>query len=218
MKRFKYDWLVYGIVGLICLVLGILIMPPVAVIKADKLICGLIALTLIVYFAFYVYRKYDKVKKLPTEVLIVTIIQFVVIIYLITAAILLIFDINIIGNGIVNQIGRIIGILLWCHGLVNIIEEAHNRSRGRFGFIQIYISIILISLGCYCFFNINISRETIIWVLFGILMCVFLLGLIFFFVFKPKLTEEQKKAKADKKAEKQRLKAEKAAKENENKE
>ena len=200
MKRFKYDWLVYAIVGLACLVFGILIMPPVAVIKADKFICAIIAATLIAYFAFYIYRKYDKMRKYSKEVMIVAILHFAVIIYLIVAAILLIFDTSIIGsNNIVSNIGRIIGILLWCHGLVSIIEESHQRSNSRFGFLHIYIAIILLSLGCYCFFNVNITFETICWVLFGILMFIFLLAAIFTLIFWPKASPEKREARARKK-------------------
>ena len=194
MKRFKFDWLVYAIIGLAALVFAILIMPSIAIINTEKFVSGIVAVGLLATFIYYVYRKHDKMKTISKEELIVTIIQWLLVLYLTTAAVLLIFDINIIGSdNLVHSLGRIIGVILWAHGIVGVIEELHNRNKEKWGFLLIYLAIILITIGCFFFFNVNLTFDTICWIIFVLLLIVFIFCLVCFILFRPRKKKENQK-------------------------
>lgn len=211
MKKFKFNWLVYAIIALASLVLAILIMPPVAVIDSEKFICGVLAAGLIIYLVFYLLANAFKYKEKALEVQVVVAIELLAIAYFALGSFLLIFDTNIIGiNNIVRNIGRIIGATLWLRAVVLIISEANRRSRQKFGEFFIYLAIILITFGTYCFFNVNITFETVCWFIFVIFVIVAIFTAYLAVHFYPKLTAEQKALKKERQAKKAAARAEKA--------
>lgn len=212
MKKFKYNWLVFGAIAVILITIGILIMPSVNVINSEKLVSIIIGVCIIGYLVFVVLANVGKYKGKSFEVKLFQFIEILAVLYLSVASFLLAFDISIIGtNGVVNQIGRVIGGTLFIRGLVIAVSEVNDRSVTRYGKLYIYAAIVLVVLGTYGFFNVNVTIETICWILFAIFAIIGIAFLVMAIYNYPKLTKEEKLALEEEKARKAAEKAELAA-------
>ncbi len=186
MKRFKYDWLVYAILGLAFLVVGILICPAVNVINSQKVISAVIGVLLILYFAFFIMSNLDRFKNKNAELKIISSIEILVIIFLIVTSFLAVFDIYVLNAQITKNVSMIIGLAIWLRGIVNVVNEVYYQKTTKGGKFYKYFAIVLITIGTYCFFNIKITDETIAWIIAVIFALIGLFGIFLTFTFYPK--------------------------------
>ena len=214
IKRFKFDYIVYLLLGLACITFGIVVLPFVT--DFGKNILEIItAVFLIVYLIGFLLPKV--LKKKNNLILAFHIIEFVVVGLLALGNILSQFKIlNISG------VTETLGVTLFMRGLSELVVSYCANTEHRKKFYLFLIDVVILSFGVYLFAKPILTDEQVL-IILGTLF-ILLGALATFIAVKfwkrlPKAEREaKKKAKLAKKQETIAKKQEKQAKKEEKRE
>lgn len=163
MHKFKFDWLIYGLLGFTLIVFGILVLPVIQAVDSTKWISGFISILIITFLAIFVFPTFSGFKEKTTENKLILVAELLLNLFFIVSCILIIFDINILGDNITDNISILFSIIIWFRGAVMLVNEALTKRNSKSGKLYKYIGILLVTIGTYVFFNIDISLKEFNW-------------------------------------------------------
>ena len=193
MKKFKGCHVIYLILSLLFIAAGIVLFPNLTNLGwGEKLLDLLIGLALLVYFVIVIIPSLDNFSSKHNEIKVLTVIETVLVIFLMVASFLSFF--NIMSTLPINII---VGGTLWLRGTCLVVGAIHGR-KSKFGVLGKYLYILLISLGIYVIFS-NLITEVVL--LTSLCVLLFLLALILLICSIKYWPKKAKKEKAPKKQE-----------------
>lgn len=203
MKKFKGCYIWYLILSLLFIAAGVLLFPNLTNLGwGERLIDLLVGVALLVYFIAVIIPSLEHFGSKHTEIKILTLVETVLVAFLMVASVLSFFDIMT-----TLPINIVVGGALWLRGTCLVVGAVHGR-KSRFGAFGKYLYILLISLGIWVVFSNLITDKVILTSLCVVLFIAALILLIYSVKYWPKKTKEQKQAmkkqKAAKKAAKQK--------------
>ncbi len=198
----KWFWL-YIFAGLLLLILSIMLMPvwykcPDWVFWknwGDQCVNIIIALFLVMYLFFYLIKKIRRSGSGVIQTL--CIIEFVLLAVIAAGCVLQQLQIIKINGGAC----AILGIALWCRGVVEIFRAYYHRhgNNDAYPVWWLVVAIFLVSFGVYIFVKPFFTNTHLLWFFVVLLILISIILLIDGFIAKP----EAKKSKKEKKEKKE---------------
>lgn len=172
MKKFKNDWIIYMLVGILALALGVVLIPGVTDL-GEKTLSLVIALALVIYLFTFLLKKI--ITKSSNVIKVLTIIEFIVILLIALGLVLSQFKvINISGAC------KIIGCVLWLRGSVEMIHAYFFKGEKKnYPLWLVFVNLGFVTLGTYMFAKPFITDETFILIMAIIFLLIGLISLIF---------------------------------------
>ncbi|MBQ8163552.1 MAG: hypothetical protein IJZ93_04205 [Clostridia bacterium] len=179
VKKTKWFWLYY-VLGALMIVASFLLAPfwsEVDIFFSDwgaNAVSFMVAFAIALYLIFYLAKK---IKSSPNQtILILTIIEFILLMVIALGSVLSQFDILKIQGP-----GQIIALALWLRGVVEIVRAYFYRREisETYPIWQLVIAIAMVTLGTYLFAKPFISTEVLQWILCSIIL---VLGIVFIFI------------------------------------
>lgn len=199
-SKSKVFWL-YIVIGALISALSIMLMPfwqdgEIDVFFAPwgySIIKIVIASTLILYLAFYLFKK--MIGKCNKIVRLLIIIEFTLLSLIALGSIMSQFDIIP-----VKGVGQILGLVLWIRGSIEVFRAYYyDSSNGsKYPVWQLFITILLITVGAYFIISNVLTDKVVLWTLTVTLILVGIFAIILGVVKKP-ASKKTKKTKEDKK-------------------
>lgn len=192
IKRFQGDFIVYGIVAIVCIVLDILLFFVDSVhAKAIDYVQYLAGLIILAYVGIYLVPRLLRKREAVIRTIMIVECAFVGIL----GVCMFIPD-----KEVISDISRAFGLVIYIRGVVEIIRGF--RSQGdiidkdsKFHKLAKYIDIAFITLGTYLFFQRPLTNERVVIVIEILLIAIAVFGVVFAIRFFPKNKEEVTVAK-----------------------
>lgn len=204
MKEFYKNHILDLVLAILCLILGIVLLPFTGIGKT--ILDYIVALVLLVYLFTYLVKK---LAHTTGSILVLTVVEFVVILLIALGLILKQLEVFTIG-----ETRQIIGLVIWLRGVVCLVRGyfvSTAEARRRYSLLLFLGYIALVTLGAYFLFGASfISDAELILILSVTAFVAFALFLVLAIKFWPKKTEAEKKEAQRKKQEREAEKKKKA--------
>ena len=158
MGKLYRNFLFDIIAAVICLTMGIVMLPPIGI--GGYIVRVLLALVLLAYLVLYLV---DKIKKSRGTVFILGVVEFVLVSLIILDLFLEQFKILNI-SGICHTVGLVLALRGVMSALAMYIT-AYNTKRKKKNLPLFLVSLLLIGAGVFLFANPILSDKVINWVL-----------------------------------------------------
>ncbi len=197
-KKTKLFWM-YIILGIIGIVVGIMLMPvwkncPDWVFWKDwgvKVINIIICICIVLYLILFLFGKI--MKRTNGVIKVLTIIEFII---LALIALSCIFQ-QQFGFIKVNGACKILGLALWCRGVVEIFRAYYHQkgNNDKYPIWWLVIAIILVTLGTYMFANPFFDDLKLLWIFVVLILLLSILFIVDGILAKPATKKSGSKKK-----------------------
>ncbi|MBR5439916.1 MAG: hypothetical protein IKV61_06880 [Clostridia bacterium] len=200
----KLFWL-YIVFGALFTVLAVILMPFWKDANIDiffapwgySIVKTVVAVALLLYVFLYLIKQLKK--RTNNVVKVLGIIEFILLI-LIAAACLL----NQFISFNVGTVGQILGFVLWIRGAIEVFRAYYykdSESHSKYPVWQLFVTILLISVGTYSMFSNLLSDRAVLWAVTSIIALCGVISIILGFLKQPVRKAKKKVTKKEDKEE-----------------
>ena len=189
MKKLYNSFIFDIIVAVIALALGIVMLPPFGI--GNKVLNILLAITLVAYLIIYLF---DKAKRAKGVLFILTVVEMVIICFVIVGLV-----VDQFSSIIISGVCRTIGLVVWLRGSVVSIGSylsSPTQRRYKRSLVKFLLGLLSISAGAFLMGYPLISNMALTWIIcIFFFICALIFGFLALLYSPSKRTAKESKSK-----------------------